>query len=440
MKNIWICCLILLCAPALQASELNADEKVSSAHLLHVKTTSQAYALQLLQAGVSPAVSALTESEILLLKATIALRAGQPNQALNVLQGYTNNHDPLLDMLEAEAYRRSAVQAVASAGDYGKGMQDDQQQLQAMSLSEGLREADVRLDAFLARLGTNEGMPLDLLQVDDSIYSIFLVDKARSRMFVYARNAAGILEQVADEYVVTGEQKGDKQVRGDARTPNGVYRFVQRLQGKKLENRYGPVAYPIDYPNALDVLHRKSGSGIWMHGYAKGVGRRPPRDTKGCFALPNPRLLVMSDYIRLGKSWVIVGNNFEFGNNEARRALRHSVQQMLKAWRKDWTTLNTPAYLAFYHDQFHSGKYDLAAWKRYKQRVNGSKSFIDIDISGLTLIHDNNIWPEGEVVVAEFNQLYRSSNYQDSSRKRLYLARTDKQQPWRILLEESLTP
>ena len=424
--GLWVSIML---APALQAAELD--------------TVSRVRALQALQEGTDPAVTSLAHADISLLKATLALQAGKPKQALDVLHSYTNkskNNDPLIDMLEAEAYRRSALLAVADAGEYAKQMQGKVQHLKDANLSQGLREADVRLNAFLDHLDAVAGMPLDILQVDKSIYSIFLVDKARSRMFVYARNANGVLARVADEYIVTGSQLGDKQASGDARTPDGVYRFVKRLQGKSLEARYGPVAFPIDYPNELDVLHHKNGYGIWMHGYAEGVGRRPPRDTKGCFALPNERLLAMSKYVKLGKSWVIVGENFEFGDDKKRQALQASVEQTLESWRKDWSALDTPSYLNFYHEKFHSGKRDLTAWKRYKQRVNAHKSFVDVGISNVTLIRDAKRWAEGEVVVAEFNQDYRSNNYQDSSRKRLYLARLDAQSPWRILIEESVKP
>lgn len=404
-------------------------------------------ALHALQAGTDPAVTSLAYADVSLLKATLALQAGEPEQALDVLHSYakqSKTSDPLIDMLEAEAYRRSALLAVANAGAYAEDMQGkmqgEVQDLEDANLSQGMREADVRLNAFLDHLDASSGMPLDVLQVDKGVYSIFLVDKARSRMFVYARNADGVLERVADEYIVTGSELGDKQASGDARTPNGVYRFVRRLQGKSLETRYGPVAYPIDYPNELDVLHHKNGYGIWMHGYAEGVGRRPPRDTKGCFALPNPRLLAMSKYVKLGKSWVIVGENFEFGDDTARQILQTSVQQTLESWRKDWSALDTSSYLEFYHKKFRAGKRNLAAWKRYKQRVNANKSFAHIGISNLTLIRDANRWAEGEVVVAEFDQSYRSDNYQDVSRKRLYLARLDEQSPWRILIEESVKP
>ncbi|MDX8397190.1 MAG: L,D-transpeptidase family protein [Mariprofundaceae bacterium] len=393
--------------------------------------------LDLLESSSHPVVNQLSDTERLVLMATLALRQGKPLHALDVLKKGGEANDPLVAMLEAEAYRRSALQSVLQLES---GHSDARQQLEAADLSPGMAEADVRLDSFMERLDGAAGIPLDFLELDQSIYSIFLVDKGRSRMFVYARNASGKLKRVADEYIVTGANVGDKKKRGDARTPNGVYRFVKRLQGKSLPSRYGPVAYPIDYPNELDLLHHKDGSGIWMHGYAMGVGRRPPRDTKGCFALPNMRLLQMSDYVKLGQSWVVVGENFTFDDEPKRIRLRESVHKLLNVWRRDWVSLDSKAYLRHYHPTFHSGKRNLAAWKAYKTRLNARKSFIEVKFSNMSLLHDPNVWPEGEVVVAEFNQHYRSSNYKDVGRKRLYLARSSAQDDWKILLEESVKP
>ena len=394
--------------------------------------------LKALQDGVDPNVQSLSANDVLVLKAIVALDDGETRHALDILSAQRLKKDPLLAILEAEAYRRSALEAVEKAGGYAKNLTHQQELLKDADLSSGLREANVRLSSLADKLDGVAGFPLDLLQVDARIYSVFLVDKARSRLFVYARDGTGNLVRVADEYVVTGFQQGDKHQEGDARTPNGIYRFVRRLQGRSLDVRYGPVAYPIDYPNSLDHLHHKDGSGIWLHGYAEGVGRRPPRDTKGCFALPNSRLLAVSKYVQLGKSWVIVGEDFKFNDDRQRDVLKASVKESLEAWRKDWSALNTPAYLAHYHKDFHSGRWNLAAWKRYKMRVNAKKSFVDVKISHLTLIHDPNEWREGEVVVAEFDQAYRSDNYQDMTHKRIYWVRKDRTDAWKILLEEML--
>jgi len=407
-------------------------------HAVEMTDIKRQQVMQALQAGTDPNVKALSDNDVLVLKAVMALDEGRTEQALGVLHQPSVKKDPLLVMLEAEAYRRAAIESVEQAGEYAKGFIRQKALLQEADLSMGLREANVRLSLLSDKLDGVSGFPLDLLQVDEKIYSVFLVDKARSRLFVYARNGNGQLERVADEYVVTGAKQGDKQEEGDARTPNGVYRFVEKLQGHGLEARYGPVAYPIDYPNALDALHRKDGSGIWLHGFAEGVGRRPPRDTKGCFALPNSRLLAMAEYIQLGRSWVVVGKNFVFNDEPLRQEVALSVKQSIEAWRKDWSARDTPAYLSHYHPHFRSGSSDLMAWTRYKTRVNASKSFIDVALAKLTLVHDPNMWPEGDVVVAEFDQTYRSDNYQDITRKRLYLARKSTESDWKILLEETL--
>lgn len=395
-------------------------------------------ALQALEQGENAVVQELSEPERRLLKATIALKDGSPNQALQYLESEPTGQDPLVALLKAEAHRRSAVQAVAVAGAYARNLKSEREQLESADFSPGLGEADARLAVFMDKLDGVHGDPLPLLQFASNIQSVFLVDKARSRMFVYQRNDDGAFQRVADEYVVTGAKLGDKQKSGDARTPNGVYRFVKRIKDQTLEPRYGPVVFPTDYPNELDRLHQKNGHGIWLHGYPDGVGRRPARDTKGCFALPNPRLLAIEKFIKPGHSWVIVGENFVFNEPERKQALHDSIYSAIESWRKDWSALDTEAYLSHYHQDFRSGRYNLAGWKRYKRRVNGNKEYIDVKISDLTFVYDSNRWPEGEVAVAEFMQYYKSDNYADKGRKRLYLARSSKSEPWKVLIEESL--
>jgi len=400
-------------------------------------------ALQLLNAENNPAIQGMALGDLAILRATSELRVGSPEQAISTLQQARKQdkalaNDPLAAVIEAEAHRLSAISAVARAGDYARVLADEEKRLQAVDLSPGMAEADQRLRAFIDRVDGVDGEPLDLLDLSSEVKSVFLVDKGRSRMFVYERGTGGAWQRVSDEYVVTGAIDGDKSKEGDKRTPNGVYRFVKKLSGSELSKRYGPVAFPIDYPNALDRLHHKDGGGIWMHGYAEGVGRRPPRDTKGCFALPNERLLAMAGHVHLGQSWVVVGENLPFGDAAVRNRLRDSVEQALKAWSRDWSSRDSNAYLAHYDRNFHSETRDLAAWSAYKRRVNASKSFIHVSLDDFTLIRVPDQKDYADVVVAEFNQHYQSDNYADLSRKRLYLVRDNKNAPWRILLETSV--
>ena len=388
--------------------------------------------------GHSQAVRNLSGQERTILKATLALKSDQPSQALSLLASARDNQDPLVALLEAEAHRRQAIAAVRQAGSYGNATKTQEALLASADLNSGLGEADARLRAFKDRLNRQAGDPVNILLLGPDVANVFMFDKARNRLFVYAPDKQGGLRQITDEYVVTGTVVGDKKHRGDGRTPHGVYRFIKKLQGRALESRYGPVAFPIDYPNELDQLHQKSGSGIWLHGYPMDVSRRPPQDTRGCFSLSNDRLLSMAGYVKLNHSWVIVGEHLSFDQQSRKQELLASVKRDIEAWRRDWVNLDSDAYLSHYHSRFHSGKRDLAAWKRYKRRVNANKQFVNVEFANMTLIHDPNRWPEGEMIVAEFDQSYRSSNYADHGRKRLYLARGDAKAQWKILLEESL--
>jgi len=373
-----------------------------------------------------------------ILGATLALEQNNHAKALTMLDDAPTNSDPLANLLKAEAYRRAALEAVSSVGTYAKHQKTSEQQLASIDLSSDLSEATVRLQAFADKMDGTSGYPQDLLLLDNAIQSVFLVDKSRARLFVYQRDEQGEFKRIADEYVVTGAQEGDKKQRGDARTPNGIYRFTEIRHDPALVSRYGPVVFPIDYPNELDKLHGKTGNGIWMHGYPENVTRRPPQDTRGCFALPNEHLKQMEPYVIPGKSWVIIGEDFKFDAHEKQEQLLSSVQQAMETWRNDWQSLDTDAYLSHYHDNFRSGKFNLERWKRHKKKVNSNKKFIEVGLSQMSIIHDPTPWRDGEIVVAEFFQHYKSSNYKDTGRKRLYLARSSEQEPWKILIEETI--
>ena len=421
MAYAWLLLLYLACAPAAFAGQWNRVSTV-------------------LQNDQHRLVKSLSKQERSILRATIALKLHQPEAALNLLAPAKQAKDPLVALLEAEAHRQQAIRAMQQAGDYDKDMARQEKLLASADLNQGLGEADARLHAFTDRLYHADGNPVDILMTGSDITNVFMFDKALNRMFVFQPNKSGGLDKITDEYVVTGTVKGDKQHKGDGRTPHGIYRFVKKLQDKALQSRYGPVAFPIDYPNELDLMHHKTGSGIWLHGYPIDVRRRPPQDTRGCFSLSNDRLMRIAKHVRLRHSWVIVGENLIFGEPAQKQKLLESVLQDIETWRRDWASLDTEAYLSHYHRAFHSGKRNLAAWKTYKRRVNAQKSHVQVSFSDMTLIHDPNEWPEGEVVVAEFKQIYLSSDFADRTHKRLYLARDNASQHWKILLEETIKP
>jgi len=392
---------------------------------------------RLLKALEGPEGARLKEADRRILEATLALHAGDAARAGSILADKALDADPLANVLRAEAHRRMALAALRQAGGYARNADAVAADLARLDLRSDLAEADARLRAFAEEVDRALGMPVDVLALGESVASVVLVDKERARLFVYVPDGRGGLKLTDSEYASTGARPGDKRKRGDMRTPDGIYRFVGVREDARLKPRYGPLVFPIDYPNELDRLHGKDGDGIWLHGYAEHVCRRPPRDTNGCVALPNDRLVVMRRYIKPRASWMVVGEHLRFNDAAARKALADSARAAIRSWLADWRSLDTEAYLRHYHPAFRSGRHNLASWSRYKRRVNARKRFIRVSIGDLTLLHDPNRWPEGEVVLAEFRQTYDSDNYHDVTRKRLYLARKNASDPWRILIETS---
>ena len=109
--------------------------------------------------------------------------------------------------------------------------------------------------------------------------------------------------------VSIGSNGYDKYVEGDKRAPIGVYHFTSFLNDDQLIDYYGLGAYPINYPNPIDLLSGKTGSGIWLHGLPKNVQERPLLDSDGCVVIDNNSLLQMNAYIETGRTPIILSQS-----------------------------------------------------------------------------------------------------------------------------------
>ena len=106
--------------------------------------------------------------------------------------------------------------------------------------------------------------------------AVVAVDKSRQRFFLMEKGKS------RDYLCTTGQAQGDKQVRGDLKTPEGVY-FVVRKRTERLDfEEYGGEAYILDYPNPVDRLRGKTGSGIWVHSRGRAI---TPFESRGCVVL-----------------------------------------------------------------------------------------------------------------------------------------------------------
>jgi len=121
-------------------------------------------------------------------------------------------------------------------------------------------------------------------------------------------------------------------------------------------------------------------------------------------------------------------------NNKLTQDINDSVRVMLEVWRKDWQSRDMQAYLSHYDAAFKTDTHDYASWASYKTRINGQKTYIDVQLSKIQIdIIDNGRSEEAASVT--FTQAYKSNNYASYSRKKLYLQRHDASANWRILFE-----
>ena len=302
-------------------------------------------------------------------------------------------------------------------------------------LVEDLREeAHARLQAYLAAQD-NQKLPGQLLRLGESVETAVLVDKQLNRLYLYGNTGADSPpELLYDFYISTGRSPGNKMVRGDLRTPEGVYFVTRYTPGSRLPERYGVAAFPINYPNELDRYQRKTGGGIWLHGITHQFYSRPPLDSEGCVVLSNTNLEQIISLISPKSTPFIIAERLEWLDPDLWLERKREVTQALQKWQRDWESGDAERYLSNYAADFWAEGYDFNSWSQMKQRVLANNRNPQISLSNISLLaYSPGGDIEGEIVVADFQLSYYRGDSSDRWRKRLYLRKD--QGRWYILHE-----
>jgi len=320
---------------------------------------------------------------------------------------------------------------------------DKQSALIASSTDEvkGLREeARTRIDHYFSANNQHQ-IPDVSVKMDARQKHLVLIDTVKSRLFVYQKSGNG-LQHVADYYVSIGKNGADKNVEGDKRTPTGLY-FSSKKLTQPLSDFYGDGAYPLNYPNELDVHNKKTGYGIWLHGTPKDTYSRPPRASDGCVVLSNPDLRKLRPYLKSGNVPVIISDTVKWIDSSRasqKEANIKSLNKALERWRSDWTSRNTNKYLSNYSKDFFYSGGKLPQWTAHKRRVLAGKPKITVEVSNVSMFsypsHNHQAkarQQSDEIVVINFNQYYESPTLKNKMRKRQYWKNENNQ--WKIIYE-----
>jgi ketosteroid isomerase-like protein len=146
--------------------------------------------------------------------------------------------------------------------------------------------------------------------------------------------------------------------------------------------------------------------------------------------LPNEDLLTVGTYIDLKNTPVLIGENIQWLNLPQWQQHQLVFNQIHQQWEKDWESLDVEDYLAHYSARFYSGKQNYVSWAEHKRRVAQYKTFVDVELSNLSLL----LHPNEDVMVATYLQSYNSDNFSSQSWKRQYWNREADGQ-WRIVFE-----
>lgn len=274
-------------------------------------------------------------------------------------------------------------------------------------------------------------LPREILQVSENTRYVFWVEMEQGKLKVLERQNDGGFSVRQIIPVSIGSNGFDKHYEGDKRTPLGVYYFTSFLNDDQLMDFYGSGAFPMNYPNAWDLLEGRTGSGIWLHGLPKDIAQRPLLDSDGCVVIDNHSLMSMTQYIDPGRTPVIMtADEVQWVPLRSVQHRRESLAQALASWQADWESRDNSAYLSWYADDFNDLTRNLEQWSAYKSRVNDGKNFIDLEFSDISFITDPR---DPEVVMVSYYQRYRSSNYNWNGWKQQLWRQNDSS--WEIIFE-----
>jgi murein L,D-transpeptidase YafK len=266
--------------------------------------------------------------------------------------------------------------------------------------------------------GSQQGglVPAYLLQLPSSVSTVLIAETNTSTLHRYVVTQQGA--KLDDKsYISVGQNGVSKHRAWDRRTPLGIYFIDEQLDTSKLPDKYGPTAFPLDYPNVWDRRLGRSGDGIWIHGVAAGSERRPALDTDGCIALPNDELLAVEKLLTPLVTPVIIARDFKWISPQELSSIRERLHAALDEWSGSYLSGDLYRYLTLYSDEFQYRGMNKDEWSAYRLQTIGTAEIRNFSLDDVLLLAD----PEEDgLYLSRFRQTISDATHTVVTTKRLY--------------------
>jgi murein L,D-transpeptidase YafK len=232
----------------------------------------------------------------------------------------------------------------------------------------------------------DERVPAYLIRLPASVKTVFLAETSTAAFHRFDHSGDQRIEYRGREYMSIGLGGAGKQRAGDLGTPLGIYFVTEQLDTSKLHEKYGVSAFPLDYPNGWDRRQERTGDGIWVHGVDRRGGVRPKKDTDGCIALPNDKLLGLESRFLPNVTPVVIARELIWVDHGQVVAVRAELEAVVFQWADSLQRGNLHAYLSLYDSDFRHWGMNKEEWTVLTVQTLGSRPITDVSISDMLLL------------------------------------------------------
>jgi murein L,D-transpeptidase YafK len=241
-------------------------------------------------------------------------------------------------------------------------------------------------------------LPSQFVYLAPSVHYAIAVDVSKSRLYLIENTPTGpVLKR--DYYASVGKLGISKRTEGDLRTPLGVYFVTGSLAPGKIAERFGAGALPLNYPNRLDQIRGRTGSGIWLHGVEPASFTRAPLATDGCVALSNPDLRELSPLVDRQSTPVVIAESLTWVAASKMPDKQSDFMRRFEAWREARLAKADNLHDKFYSQTVHAAADAASAEAPRPERESAGRPPVSVENLSVLSWHD-----EDDVMIVTYTE------------------------------------